>query len=104
MIKAIMNVDEVADYLGFSSKKIYNLIESYKIPASKIGGQYRFAKDLIDKWVKDQSIVFQLDWGTRLQTLLDNMRQTSSENNITQADIDDAILEVRQQKQRRANS
>jgi excisionase family DNA binding protein len=56
MEKAIMNVEEVAEYLRFSVKKIYRLVESIGIPASKIGRQYRFLKSAIDQWLEDRMI------------------------------------------------
>ena len=46
-----MDVKEVAQYLRFSTKKLYQLIKSRQIPFKKIGGQYRFAKAEIDKWI-----------------------------------------------------
>ncbi|PIU42179.1 MAG: DNA-binding protein [Candidatus Omnitrophica bacterium CG07_land_8_20_14_0_80_42_15] len=56
MAKMIMDVNEVAKYLGFSSKKIYRLAETKQIPASRVGRQYRFLKNIIDDWLKDMSI------------------------------------------------
>lgn len=54
--KEIMDVMEVARYLGIGKSKIYNLIRTKKIPASKIGRQYRFSKDVIDSWLKEKLI------------------------------------------------
>lgn len=51
-----MDVNEVAKYLGFSTKKIYRLAEERKIPASRVGRQYRFIKKIIDEWLKEMSI------------------------------------------------
>ena len=52
----IMNFKELADYLGIGRTTIYNLIKKKKIPASKIGKQYRFSKDVVDSWLKDKII------------------------------------------------
>ncbi|MCK5594924.1 helix-turn-helix domain-containing protein [bacterium] len=52
MNKEIMNIAEVSRYLGFSQRKIYQLIKEGKIPVSKIGGQYRFIKDEIYLWLR----------------------------------------------------
>jgi len=52
MTKEIMDVREIAKYLGFGEKKIYQLIERGEIPVSKIGGQYRFLKKSIDQWLE----------------------------------------------------
>jgi excisionase family DNA binding protein len=55
MPKEIMDLKEVAKYLSFSQKKLYNLVKERKIPFARIGGQYRFVKDDIDAWLKGQA-------------------------------------------------
>ncbi len=55
MSKEIMDLKEVAKYLSFSQKKLYNLVKEKKIPFARIGGQYRFVKDDIDAWLKGQA-------------------------------------------------
>ena len=52
----IMNIKELANYLGIGRTTIYNLIKKKKIPASKIGKQYRFSKEVVDSWLKDKII------------------------------------------------
>ena len=56
MNKTIMDVGEIAKYLSFSTKKIYRLAEEHKIPAIRVGRQYRFVKLVIDEWLKEKSI------------------------------------------------
>jgi len=56
MQKEIMNVPELAEYIGVSGSKIYKLIRDKKIPASKIGRQYKFSKQVIDSWLKENII------------------------------------------------
>jgi len=56
MQKEIMNVKELAEYLGVSRSKIYKLIREKKVPASKIGRQYKFSKQVIDAWLKENLI------------------------------------------------
>jgi excisionase family DNA binding protein len=51
MAKDIMDVKEVASYLGFSPTKIYRMLTSGEIPNVKVGGQYRFPKAVIDDWL-----------------------------------------------------
>lgn len=46
---------EVAFLLKFSTKKIYRLISNGEIPFRKIGGQYRFVKIDIERWLKGES-------------------------------------------------
>jgi len=54
--KEIMDVKELSKYLGIGKSKIYKLIREKKIPASKIGRQYRFSKSVIDSWLKENLI------------------------------------------------
>lgn len=49
----IMTLQEVADYLGLHYLTIYRLIQEKKIPAAKIGGSWRFRKDVLDEWIKN---------------------------------------------------
>ena len=55
-IPEIMDVHELAKYLGIGKSKIYNLIRHKKIPASRIGRQYRFSKEIIDHLLKEKII------------------------------------------------
>jgi excisionase family DNA binding protein len=51
----LMTVDEVADYLRVTEKTIYRLLERGKIPATKVGRQWRFDTTYIDKWLRRNS-------------------------------------------------
>ncbi len=51
MTKDIMDVKEVAEYLGFSPTKIYRMLTAGSIPNVRVGGQYRFPKAVIDEWL-----------------------------------------------------
>jgi len=48
----LMTVGEVADYLRVTEKTIYRLLEKGRIPATKVGRQWRFDIRLIDKWLQ----------------------------------------------------
>ena len=54
--KQVMDIKELSEYLGIGKSKIYSLIRAKKIPASKIGKQYRFSKDIVDSWLKNNII------------------------------------------------
>ncbi len=54
--KEIMDVRELAQYLRIGKSKIYALIRQKKIPASRIGRQYRFSKEVLDAWLKERII------------------------------------------------
>jgi len=52
----ILTVKQLANYLQMDEHTIYRLAKSGKIPAMKIGAEWRFKKDLIDKWIEEKSI------------------------------------------------
>ena len=54
--KQVMDIKELSTYLGIGKSKIYSLIRQKKIPASRIGRQYRFSKDVVDAWLKEKII------------------------------------------------
>lgn len=54
--KEIMTVKQVAEYLQMDEHTIYKLARSGLIPSVKIAGQWRFKKDVIDKWISEKSL------------------------------------------------
>ncbi|MBI1306714.1 MAG: helix-turn-helix domain-containing protein [Bacteroidetes bacterium] len=46
----IMTLEEVAQYLKLKPQTIYTWVQNDKIPAVKLGKEWRFKKSLIDKW------------------------------------------------------
>ena len=49
-----LTIDQIADYLQVSKEKIYKICQKGRMPASKFGGQWRFKKDMVDKWLLSQ--------------------------------------------------
>ncbi len=54
--KEIMTVKQVSEYLQMDEHTVYKLARSGQIPSIKIAGQWRFKKDVIDKWISEQSL------------------------------------------------
>ena len=50
----ILTPKEAAKYLGLHLITIYRLIKKGELPSFKIGGQWRFKKDLLDTWIADK--------------------------------------------------
>lgn len=50
-----MTAQEVADYLRLDVATIYKLAQAGDIPAAKIGRTWRFRRDLIDEWFKEEA-------------------------------------------------
>jgi len=66
--KEIMTVKQIAEYLQMDEHTIYKLARSGQIPSIKIAGQWRFKKEIIDKWIGDES----------LQRVLQNMKSSTT--------------------------
>lgn len=47
----IMTVSELAKYLKISERTVMRLLKKGEIPASKVAGQWRFLKSVIDEWL-----------------------------------------------------
>lgn len=46
----IMTLEEVAEYLRVKPQTIYTWAQEKKIPAAKLGKEWRFRKSMIDRW------------------------------------------------------
>ena len=60
-VREVMDIKALADYLGMGKSKIYALIRMKKIPASRIGRQYRFSRTVIDQWLNERLITKAVD-------------------------------------------
>ncbi len=54
MAEKWLTIDQIADYLQVSREKIYKMCQQSRMPASKLGGQWRFDKNEIDQWLRKQ--------------------------------------------------
>ncbi len=50
----IMTLEEVAEYLRLKPQTIYTWAQEKKIPAAKLGKEWRFKKSMIDKWFNER--------------------------------------------------
>ena len=48
----IMTLREVAQYLGLHVMTVYKLTREGRVPAAKIGGQWRFKRDILEEWLE----------------------------------------------------
>ena len=70
MPEALMNVKDVATYLNLSERTIYSLIKHGNIPFLRAGGQYRFDRERVDKWLQQTS-------GAKPELDLDKVKKTA---------------------------
>lgn len=61
----VMNVREVAELLHVSEMTIYKLVNKGTLPAFKVGGQWRFKRELLDEWISNESNKERLEKETR---------------------------------------
>jgi excisionase family DNA binding protein len=50
----LLTVKEVAEYLRVNQYTVYRLVSQKKLPAFKVGSQWRFERTLLDRWLKKQ--------------------------------------------------
>lgn len=54
MSNEVLTIKEVAEYLKVNEKTVYGLAQQSRIPAFKVGGQWRFRRRDIEAWIDDQ--------------------------------------------------
>ena len=50
----ILTLEEVASYLRLKPQTIYKWAQEKRIPAAKLGKEWRFRRSVIDRWLDDQ--------------------------------------------------
>ncbi len=51
----ILSAKDLSKYLKINEKKIYKLAQESRLPYTKIGGKIAFTKELIDKWILENT-------------------------------------------------
>jgi excisionase family DNA binding protein len=54
MDSEFLTAEEVAEYLRLPLSTVYKLVQDKRLPGFKVGKHWRFRKDSIEKWIKDQ--------------------------------------------------
>jgi excisionase family DNA binding protein len=50
-MNTVMTLEEVAAYLRVHEATVYRLLKKQSIPAFKLGSDWRFNQEAIDKWI-----------------------------------------------------
>jgi PTS system nitrogen regulatory IIA component len=50
----ILTLEEVAAYLRLTPQTIYKWAQERRIPAAKLGKEWRFRKSIVDRWLDDR--------------------------------------------------
>ena len=56
MTEPTLTIKELARYLNVTERTIYNLLERGELPGFKVGANWRFRKEDIDKWIEENMI------------------------------------------------
>ena len=54
IVSSVMTVEEVAGYLKMKVVTIYKHAQEGKLPAQKVGRHWRFHREAVDAWLKNQ--------------------------------------------------
>jgi excisionase family DNA binding protein len=57
MQENLLTTVQVAEYLKVDKFTIYRMVAQKKIPAFRVGSQWRFKKTLVDAWLAENSNV-----------------------------------------------
>ena len=48
----LMTIEEVAEYLRFHPSTVYRLVRQGRLPAVKVGKQWRFHRQALEDWLR----------------------------------------------------
>ncbi|GAI14517.1 unnamed protein product [marine sediment metagenome] len=73
-----MTAKEAAEYLKINYMTVYKLAQRGKIPATKVGGNWRFKKEILDEWIARQAtavrgVVLVVDDDPRVRDVLEDV-------------------------------
>jgi excisionase family DNA binding protein len=55
MQENLLTIEQVAEYLKVDKFTVYRLVSNKKLPAFKVGSQWRFKRNMIDSWLEKNS-------------------------------------------------
>lgn len=56
MDSEFLTAEEVGEYLRLPLSTVYKLVQDKRLPGFKVGKHWRFRKDTIQKWIKEQEV------------------------------------------------
>jgi excisionase family DNA binding protein len=51
---AVLTLEDVAQFLHVHPSTVYRLLKNRSIPAFKVGSDWRFNQDSIERWIKER--------------------------------------------------
>ena len=83
-----LTTEEVIDYLQVNLRTVYRLIKAGKIPAVRVGRQWRFRKGDLDAWLETERR------GVRLSPAPSQRAPRTAEHRVLVADDEESIREL----------
>ncbi|MBI2371932.1 MAG: response regulator [Deltaproteobacteria bacterium] len=53
---SILTIKQAAAYFQMAPSTLYRMVQERRVPATKVGGQWRLRKDLLDEWLKERTL------------------------------------------------
>ena len=94
MAGRIMTVGEIAEYLSLDPQTVSRKAQSGELPAFKVGNRWRFDKEDIDRWIRDQKKGGG-DLSIRVERVWDRIRQRAERTGFKTASVPGLISEMR---------
>jgi excisionase family DNA binding protein len=98
----LMTIKEVASYLRLKNSTLYKLAQTGRVPASKIGGPWRFSKEMLDDWLTIQprlvrGKVLVVDDDARVRDILQDVIIGQGYQVVATENVERAIEEMEKQ-------
>jgi excisionase family DNA binding protein len=90
----IMTVGEIAEYLSLDPQTVSRKAQSGELPAFKVGNRWRFDREDIDKWIREQKKGGG-DFSIRVERVWDRIRQRAERAGLKTASVQGLISEMR---------
>ena len=97
-----MTIKEAAKYLRLNYMTVYKLVQKNKIPAFKVGGNWRLKKEVLEEWLDSQStmnkgIVLVVDDDAKIQEILREIISDHGYKVVTVGTGEEAVKQVEKQ-------
>jgi len=97
-----MNIKEAASYLRLNYMTVYKLAQKRRLPAFKVGGIWRFKRDILDNWLTAQAntnvgSVLIVDDDAMIREVLKEIVQDQHHSVVTAESGEEALDEIKKQ-------
>ncbi|MDK2742421.1 MAG: helix-turn-helix domain-containing protein [Nitrospira sp. BO4] len=61
--RRLLNIEEASQYIGLSVHTLCAMTSQRRIPYVKVGRLTKFDREMLDKWIKQQTVMPVAKWG-----------------------------------------